>query len=213
MELDALFARGTPLKTSSVELPSPTAGGKQAREQDDSSPNSIYVGSDHLVSCASNNVEDIEELHEDENELAILKRKRVPTRNIALSRKRKAGVKIKVDVSGESRRLIGEDAQSFISKTSCVIQKFGKWRAPKWDLLSKYKDEGSNKTKDDVCIEVVEHVPGYVHSRGPQKPRLSAKNIAKIEEARKKDEQAEQRISELEIQVKAQQELMEKLEN
>ncbi|KAL3528103.1 hypothetical protein ACH5RR_012759 [Cinchona calisaya] len=59
----------TPPKTSSVELPSPIIGGKQAREQDDGSPNSIYMGSDHSVGCASNNVEEIEELHGDENGL------------------------------------------------------------------------------------------------------------------------------------------------
>ncbi|KAL3538073.1 hypothetical protein ACH5RR_001439 [Cinchona calisaya] len=268
-------------KTLSVELPSPITGGEQAREQDDGSPNSIYMGS----------------------ELAILKRKRGPTRNIAVSRKRKVGVKIKVDMLEESQRLIGEGAQSFISEASCVIRNFGKWRAPKWaklpeadrekmfkmttrkfvhdegeyvkpalikqihsqyrnhrynfhklflkygtkehvkeadwiylcdyfyssqfkeakeervigpielyDMthfsrkknglidelvannltkmkdLSKYKDEGSNKTEDDVYVEVVGHKRG-------------------------KKLQAEQHAVELEVQVKAQQEVMEKLEN
>ncbi|KAL3510313.1 hypothetical protein ACH5RR_029714 [Cinchona calisaya] len=78
------------------------------------------------------------------------------------------------------------------------------------DLLSKYKDEGSNKTEDDLCVEVVGHVPRYVCGLGPQKPRLSAKNIVEIEEARKK---AEQCAAKLEVQVKAQQELMEKFDN
>ncbi|KAL3514066.1 hypothetical protein ACH5RR_026783 [Cinchona calisaya] len=208
-EPDTLFARGSPPKTSSVALPSPITGGEQAREQDDGSPNSIYMGSDPSVGCASNNVEEIEELHGDENELAILKRKRGPTRNIALSRKGKAGVKIKVDVLEESQRLIGDGAQSFMSEASCVIRKFGKWQAPKWaklpevdreemfkmtteakeervigplelydmthssrkkngpideraannltkikDLLSKYKDEGSNKIEDNIFVKI-----------------------------------------------------------
>ncbi|KAL3510312.1 hypothetical protein ACH5RR_029713 [Cinchona calisaya] len=68
-EPDALFARGTPPKTSSVELPSPKTGGEQAREQDDGSPNLIYMGSNHSVGCASDNVEEIKELHGDENGL------------------------------------------------------------------------------------------------------------------------------------------------
>ncbi|KAL3513249.1 hypothetical protein ACH5RR_025966 [Cinchona calisaya] len=58
--------------------------------------------------------------------MTTLKKKRGPTRNIALSKKRKVagGVKSKVDVSEESRRVIGEGAQAFISEASCVIRKF-----------------------------------------------------------------------------------------
>ncbi|KAL3499855.1 hypothetical protein ACH5RR_038948 [Cinchona calisaya] len=263
LEPDALFARGTPPKTSFVELPSPITGGEQAREQDDGSPNSIYMGFDPSIGCAK---------------LAILKSKRGPIRNIALSKKRKAGVKIKVDVSEENRRLIGEGAQSFILEASCVIRKFGKWtkevallnrpehvKEADWiylcdyicsslfkeisernkqnrakqksthttgtksylrhkeereakeervigpielydmthfsrkkngpidelvannlikmkDLLSKYKDEGSNKIEDDVCVEVVGHVLGFVkiHSSNLQRNQTKRNGVVAL---------------------------------
>ncbi|KAL3509556.1 hypothetical protein ACH5RR_028957 [Cinchona calisaya] len=84
----------------SIGLPSTTTG----RQQADCSSNSIRVGSNHSIGCASNNVEEIEELLKNENDMTSLKKKRGPTRNIALSKKRKApgGVKTKVDVSEES---------------------------------------------------------------------------------------------------------------
>ncbi|KAL3502732.1 hypothetical protein ACH5RR_037181 [Cinchona calisaya] len=70
---DASFPRGTITNTLSIRppspisigLPSPTTG----RQQADCSSNSIHVGSDHSIGCASNNVEEIEELVENENDL------------------------------------------------------------------------------------------------------------------------------------------------
>ncbi|KAL3527590.1 hypothetical protein ACH5RR_012246 [Cinchona calisaya] len=119
--LDASFPRGTTTNTLSVRqpspisirLPSPTTG----RQQADCSSNSICVGFDHSIGCASNNVEEIEELLENENDMTTLKNKRRSTCNIALSKKRKAagGVTTKVDVSEKSRQVIGEGAQAFIS--------------------------------------------------------------------------------------------------
>ncbi|KAL3525167.1 hypothetical protein ACH5RR_013539 [Cinchona calisaya] len=50
------------------------------------------------------------------------------------------------------------------------------------DLLSKYKDEGSNKTEDDVCIEVVGHVPRFVkiHSSNLQRNQTKRNGIVAL---------------------------------
>ncbi|KAL3520265.1 hypothetical protein ACH5RR_018414 [Cinchona calisaya] len=90
---DTSFSRGTTTKTSSVGLPSLTSVGlpltTTGEEQVDGFPNSLWVGSDHSIGCANNNIGEIEELPENENDLVALKRQRRPTHNSALSKKRK----------------------------------------------------------------------------------------------------------------------------
>ena len=72
-------------------------------------------------------------------------RKRGYTRNIALSKEKKAGKKVKVQVSEVSGRVIGEGAQQYISEASCVIRKYGKWKAEKWSKLASSDREGMLK--------------------------------------------------------------------
>ena len=72
-------------------------------------------------------------------------RKRGYTRNIALSREKKAGKKVKVQVSEVSERVIGEGAQQYISEASCVIRKYGNWKAEKWSKLQESDREGMLK--------------------------------------------------------------------
>ncbi|KAL3537723.1 hypothetical protein ACH5RR_001089 [Cinchona calisaya] len=268
-EPDALFARGTSPKTSFVELPSPITGGEQAREQDDGYLNSIYMGSDPSVDCASNDVEEIEELHGDENEASCVIRKFGKWRAPKWAKLPKADLEemfkmttrkfvhdegghvkpalikqinsqyqnrrynfhklflkyeakeaallnrpkhVKEEISEQNKQNRAKQKSTHTTGMKSYLR-HKEERTKMKDLLSKYKDEGSNTTEDDVGVKVVGHVPRYVRSCGPQKPRLSAKNIAEIEEARKKAVQAEQRAAELEVQVKAQQKLMEKLEN
>lgn len=46
-----------------------------------------------------------------------------------------------VNVSEISGRLVGDGAQSFILEASCVIRKYGKWKAAKWARFSETKRE------------------------------------------------------------------------
>ncbi|KAL3534910.1 hypothetical protein ACH5RR_003371 [Cinchona calisaya] len=126
-------------KTLSVRQPSPAFAGLPSltagRQQADCSSNSIPMGSDHSIGCASNNVEEIEELLGNENDMTALKKKRGPTCNIALSKKRKAaaGVKTKVDVSKESRRVIRKVLKHLSQRKAVSFANLRwKWRMPEF---------------------------------------------------------------------------------
>lgn len=64
-----------------------------------------------------------------------LARRRGRTRNLKLSQKREAKESLTFEVDPYIRRIVGKDAQYFISESGCVVRKFAKLNVTKWSHL------------------------------------------------------------------------------
>ncbi|XP_071905847.1 uncharacterized protein [Coffea arabica] len=142
-------------KSSGNGMTSQEAAGMQTNR----TPTSQHVGSNQAIGCESNETESMQDLESNGSDQVTLKRKRGYTRNIALSNEKKAGKKVNITVSEISGRLVGEGAQRYISEASCVIRKYGKWKAPKWGKLPKDdRDQLLRITNNSFTYDGGEHV-------------------------------------------------------
>lgn len=62
----------------------------------------------------------------------MVKRKRGPTRNISLAKKKAAGQKLLVEISADDNRIVGSDSSSFIAEGGCVVRKQATLQVTKW---------------------------------------------------------------------------------
>ena len=73
-------------------------------------------------------------------------------------------------------------------------------------LESKASD--ANRTEEDICVEVIGRVTGYMHGRSPSKANIVAQKLVEIEEFKKRAKQTEKCSAELEMTVQSLQQLM-----
>ncbi|XP_071902869.1 uncharacterized protein [Coffea arabica] len=146
--------RKTATGSSRHELTTPTS-----IEQQNTTPTSVQVGSNQSIGCGSDRNNESDDVQQNDTGGINVTRKRGYTRNIALSKEKKAGKKVKVQVSEVSGRVIGEGAQQYISEASCVIRKYGKWKAEKWSKLQESDREGMLKlVNNSFAYDEGEHV-------------------------------------------------------
>lgn len=62
-------------------------------------------------------------------------RRRGPTRNLQLSRKRGHEQNLSIEVNDNMRRIVGKDSQHFITESGCVVRKIAKLNVEKWSQL------------------------------------------------------------------------------
>lgn len=76
---------------------------------------------------------------------SISNRKRGPTRNIGLAKKKQAGEKLPIIVSPGTGRVVGDGAQQFITEATCVLRRYATWQVKKWADIEETEREKLQK--------------------------------------------------------------------
>ncbi|CAK9147746.1 unnamed protein product [Ilex paraguariensis] len=70
-------------------------------------------------------------------ESSSTRRKRGPTRNIALAKKKQAGEKLNVEMPEELGRIVGLECQPLITELGCIVRKHAPLQVTKWAKIDK----------------------------------------------------------------------------
>lgn len=75
----------------------------------------------------------------------MLKRKRGPTRNLSLAKKKEAGQKLLIEIASDENRIVVPDCGSFIAEATCVLRKHATLQVEKWSKISEVDRDSLRK--------------------------------------------------------------------